>query len=132
MKNVPAGFSKIDDTNFTREVLMCPLDTVLVYFWGGSCPKCKAMLPVIEGLKDSFGDAVKFAEFNTGGNLEIPRDYGIRSLPTVMIFQHGSTVGQVSGEVQEQEIAAVLSDLTSLSAASRLSRVWAGDKAKGI
>ncbi len=104
---------EVTDTNFEKEVLQAD-KPVLVDFWAPWCGPCKAIGPIVDKLAESYGDRVTFAKCNVDDNPATPGKYGIRSIPTLMIFKGGKVAEQVvgmTGKPQlEKTLNAVLDD----------------------
>jgi thioredoxin 1 len=86
----------IGDVNFTKEVIESD-KPVLVDFWASWCAPCRAIAPVIDALATEYKDQVKVAKLNVDDNQEVPQKYGIRSIPTLLIFKGGKVVEQLVG-----------------------------------
>ena len=86
----------VTDDDFEREVLRADLP-VLVDFWAEWCGPCHALEPVIQELAEEFDGRVKFVKLDTEQSFDIPARYGVRSLPTLMIFNDGEQVDQIMG-----------------------------------
>lgn len=84
------------DANFDEEVLKSE-KPVLVDFWAVWCAPCRMIAPVIDEIADSYGSKVKVGKVNVDDNSKTPNQYGIRSIPTVMLFKGGKVVEQVVG-----------------------------------
>ena len=78
----------VTDAEFEEEVLKADLP-VLVDFWAEWCGPCKTVSPTVEELADEYDGKVKFVKVDTEENFESPDRYGIRNLPTMMIFRGG-------------------------------------------
>ena len=84
------------DANFEDEVLKA--DTpVLVDFWAVWCAPCRVIAPVVEEIADSYGGKLKVGKINVDDNSGTPNKYGIRSIPTLILFKEGKVVEQVQG-----------------------------------
>lgn len=88
--------AEVTDANFDSEVLKS--DTpVLVDFWAPWCGPCRMVAPVVEELADEYAGKVKFVKLNTDDNVRTASQYGIRSIPTLLVFKAGQPVGQIIG-----------------------------------
>ncbi|KAA3618635.1 MAG: thioredoxin [Calditrichaeota bacterium] len=87
---------ELNKTNFDSEVIKSD-KPVLVDFWAAWCAPCRALAPTIEELAEEMGDSAKIGKVDTDSNQELAMQYGIRSIPTVMIFNKGEVVEQFIG-----------------------------------
>jgi len=97
------GLFEIDDSNFESEVLNSETP-VLVDFWAPWCGPCRAIAPVVEELAGSFGDKVRFAKCNVDDNPVTPGKYGIRAIPTLILFKGGEVAEQITGIVAKSKL----------------------------
>ena len=88
----------ISDDSFQQEVLDSD-QPVLVDFWAEWCGPCKLIAPVVDELADEYDGKVKFAKVNVDDNPKTAMEYGIRSIPTMLIFKGGKPVKQIVGAV---------------------------------
>ena len=87
---------ELSDDNFEEEVLK-ESKPVLVDFWAVWCAPCRIIAPVIDEIAEAYGSKIKVGKVNVDDNSKIPNQYGIRSIPTVMLFKDGQVADQVIG-----------------------------------
>ncbi len=93
-----ANTVEITDSTFQDEVVNS--DTpVVVDFWAEWCGPCKMIAPIVEELAGEYEGKVKFAKMDVDSNPQTPMQFGIRGIPTLLIFNGGQAVGQVVGAV---------------------------------
>lgn len=97
---------KLDTNSFEKEVLNCS-GVVLVDFWAEWCGPCKMQLPVLEEISSEMID-VRVCKVNVDENNELAIKFGIRSIPTMMIFKNGEKVDQLVGLKQKNELVGKL------------------------
>ena len=86
----------VTDTSFDAEVLKAS-NPVLVDFWAPWCGPCRMVAPIVEELADEYSGKVRFFKLNTDYNMETTSKYGIRSIPTLLVFKSGEIVEQIIG-----------------------------------
>jgi thioredoxin 1 len=86
----------VTDGTFEAEVLKSD-KPVLVDFWAPWCGPCRMVSPLVEELAEEYGGKVKFLKLNTDDNVNTAATYGIRSIPTLLIFKGGQPVDQIIG-----------------------------------
>ncbi|MGM5631160.1 thioredoxin [Apibacter raozihei] len=92
---------EISDQSFKDEVLSSN-EPVLVDFWAEWCGPCRNLTPIVEELSEEFKGKVKVAKIDIDANQEVPVEYGIRNIPTLLFFKNGQVVDKVVG-VQPKE-----------------------------
>ncbi len=91
-----AKTKEVNDPQFESEVLKAEVP-VLVDFWAPWCGPCRMVEPIVEELAVEYADKVKFLRMNTDDNVNTSSQYGIRAIPTLLVFKGGQPVGQVIG-----------------------------------
>lgn len=96
---------KVNDSSFEKEVLKAD-GTVVVDFWAEWCGPCKALSPIIDEVAAEMGDKVKIVKVNIDESPESPTRYGVRGIPTLMVFKEGQVVdtrvgGLAKGQLTE-------------------------------
>ncbi|MGB3787429.1 MAG: thioredoxin [Phormidesmis sp.] len=99
--------AQVTDSTFKQEVLES--DTpVLVDFWAPWCGPCRMVAPVVDEISEQYDGQVKVVKVNTDENPSVASQYGIRSIPTLMIFKGGQRVDMVVGAVPKTTLANTL------------------------
>jgi thioredoxin 1 len=97
------GIMEVSDGSFDAEVLKSE-KPVLVDFWAPWCGPCRAIAPLIEELVKEYGDQVKFTKCNVDDNPVTPGQYGIKAIPTLIFFNNGKVVNQITGMVAKSKL----------------------------
>lgn len=102
-----ANISTISDDSFDAEVTSAKTP-VLVDFWATWCGPCKAIAPVLESLAEKYAGKVKIAKLDVDSNPATPPKFGVRSIPTLILFKDGQVVATQVGAVSQSELASFL------------------------
>lgn len=97
----------LTDSNFQSEVLDSK-DPVLVDFWAVWCGPCRAIAPAIEELAGEYDGRARVGKLNVDENQKIAAQFGIRSIPTLLVFKGGKVVDQVVGAQPKARLAQAL------------------------
>ena len=99
--------SAVTDASFKDDVLESDVP-VLVDFWAPWCGPCRMVAPVVEEIAEQYEGQIKVVKLNTDENPQVASQYGIRSIPTLMIFKGGQRVDMVVGAVPKTTLANTL------------------------
>jgi len=102
-----AGPVAINQANFKQAVLEAKLP-VLVDFWAEWCGPCRAVAPVVEELSKEYSGKVEFAKINVDENATLASQYGIMSIPTLILFKKGKPAEQIIGFRPKTELKKLL------------------------
>nr|WDB00604.1 thioredoxin [Cavernulicola chilensis] len=99
--------TQVTDSSFRLEVIE-NVQPVLVDFWAPWCGPCRMVAPVVDEIAQEYQEVIKVVKINTDENPSIATEYGIRSIPTLMIFKEGERVDTVIGAVPKSTLASTL------------------------
>ncbi|MGQ9508368.1 MAG: thioredoxin [Thermodesulfobacteriota bacterium] len=97
----------VNDRNFSSEVLQSNIP-VLVDFWATWCGPCQAISPIVEELAQEFVGRVKVTKLNVDENPMTPSQYGVRGIPTLILFKDGRVIDQIIGSVPKSRLKAMI------------------------
>ena len=95
---------KVSDTDFDKEVLNAD-GPVVVDFWAEWCGPCKMIAPALEEISEEMGEQVKIAKLNIDENQNMAMKYGVRSIPTLILFKDGEPVSTQIGAAPKNKLA---------------------------
>ena len=93
----------VTDGSFDSDVIEAS-KPVLVDFWAEWCGPCKQIAPALDEISEELGDSISIAKINIDENPQVPGKYGVRGIPTLLIFQDGQVVAQKVGALPKSQI----------------------------
>jgi len=97
----------VGDGDFEAQILQSEVPA-LVDFWAAWCGPCRTVGPVVEELAVEYAGKIKVAKLNVDDNKQTPAKYGVRGIPTLMLFKDGQVVDQIVGAVPKNRIKELL------------------------
>jgi thioredoxin 1 len=101
------GIVEVTDANFDQDVLKSE-QPVLVDFWATWCGPCRALAPIVDELAQEYQGKVKIGKMDVDHNSSTPMRYGVRGIPTLLVFKGGQVKEQIVGYVPKEKIQAAL------------------------
>ncbi len=98
---------ELKEDNFESEVIKSEIP-VLVDFWATWCGPCKMIAPVVEEIAEELSGKLKVGKVNVDENQSIAANYGIRSIPTLIVFKGGESVDQIIGAQSKEALLDVI------------------------
>jgi len=95
------------DATFSQDVLKSD-KPVLLDFWAEWCGPCKMIAPILDEIAGEYKDRLKIAKIDIDANPQTPRTFGIRGIPTLILFKNGSVEAQKVGAVSKSQLSAFL------------------------
>ena len=103
---------EVTDTNFDQLVLKSD-QPVLIDFWAAWCGPCKALAPIVDEVATAYNGKVKVGKMDVDTSPVTPQRYGVRGIPTLLIFKNGQVQDQIVGYVPRETIEKALNKLVS-------------------
>ncbi len=104
------NITHVTDDSFDQEVLNAS-GPVLVDYWAEWCGPCKMIGPIVEEIAEEYGDRLKVTKLDIDINNKTPRQYGIRGIPTLMIFQDGKVQATKVGALTKGQLKAFVDEV---------------------
>ena len=101
------GIVELTDGDFETKVLKHGTPT-LVDFWAEWCAPCRALTPVVEEIAKSYAGKLQVAKMNIDDHPEVPGQYSVRAIPTLLLFKDGEVVDQIVGLVSKSKLDEVI------------------------
>ena len=101
------GLVHVNDKNFISEVINADLP-VLVDFWATWCGPCRSISPIVEELAKEYSGKVKVTKLNVDENPATPSQYGVRGIPTLILFKGGKILEQIVGAVPKTRLKSMI------------------------
>ena len=105
---MPEEIIIVSDESFDEEVLKCQLP-ILVDFWATWCGPCHLVVPTLDFLAQNYKDKIKIAKLNVDENMKTPARFGIRSIPTLLLFKEGELKETIVGALPQDKIVEIVS-----------------------
>ncbi|WP_423063214.1 thioredoxin TrxA [Candidiatus Paracoxiella cheracis] len=97
------------DANFENDVLKADLP-VLVDFWAEWCQPCKMISPIVDEIAKEYSGRIKVVKVNVDDNAETPAKYGVRGIPSLLLFKGGNVVATKVGALSKSQLAAFVDE----------------------
>ena len=97
----------ISDASFETDVIQSP-KAVLVDYWAEWCGPCKMIAPILDEVSNTYADRLQVTKMNVDENREVPTKFGIRGIPTLMLFKDGQLAATKVGAMSKSQLTAFI------------------------
>tara|TARA_B110000037_G_C17096558_1_gene496217 strand:- start:374 stop:700 length:327 start_codon:yes stop_codon:yes gene_type:complete len=101
------SISHLTDETFEEEVIHSKIP-ILVDYWAEWCGPCKMIAPILDSLTDEYAGKLKISKLNIDENQKTPQKYGVRGIPTLMIFKNGNVEATKVGALSKSQLTAFI------------------------
>ena len=101
------NITHVTDASFEADVLKSG-EAVLVDYWAEWCGPCKMIAPILDEVSNSYGDKLQVAKMNVDENRDIPAKFGIRGIPTLMLFKNGQLAATKVGALSKSQLTSFI------------------------
>jgi thioredoxin 1 len=101
------SISHLTDETFEEEVIQSKIP-ILVDYWAEWCGPCKMIAPILDSLTDEYAGKLKISKLNIDENQKTPQKYGVRGIPTLMIFKNGNVEATKVGALSKSQLTAFI------------------------
>ncbi len=101
---------EFSDNTFEKDVVQSDIP-VLIDFWAEWCGPCKSIAPVIEEISNEYNGKLKVGKLDVDQNQKTAMQYGVRSIPTMLIMKNGGVVSQIVGAVPKDNITKAIDEI---------------------
>jgi thioredoxin 1 len=102
-----SSIKQVSESSFEQDVLKSDVP-VLVDYWAEWCGPCRMIAPILEGVSNDYSGRVQVAKVNVDDNQAIAQRFGVRGIPTLMLFRNGAVIGTSVGALSKSQLTLFL------------------------